>query len=170
MMHSSIFSTLLSLLPLFPLLVAAGAAAATTLTLVIPPSAILPNPRTLPPSTHATLTTLGTAVSAYITPGNTFVFSNVSTGSYLVDVHSIGHAFSPLRVDVVPGVPGNDESKETVTSPLLKIRAWETYRGNDWDNKGEALGLEGGALRVRVIGQKAFYMERSSCKSWSLGR
>lgn len=171
-MHTSILNPLLSLLSLSLSATAAAAAAATatTLTLAVPPSAILPNPRTLPPSTHATLTTLGAAASAYITPGNTFVFSNVSAGSYLVDVHSIGHAFAPLRVDVVPVEPGSDESKEKVVAPALKIQAWETYRGNDWDNKGEAVGLEGGALRVRVLGQKAFFMERSSCKSLSRGR
>lgn len=157
-MRTSLLSPLLSLLSL-------AAATTTTVTLTIPPSAALPNPRTLPPSTHATLATLGTAASAYITPGNTFVFPNVSAGSYLVDVHSISHVFAPLRVDVVPVVAGADEPKEKdKAAATLKVQAWETYRGNDWGNKGEAVGLEGGALRVRVLGQKAFFMERSSCE------
>lgn len=152
-MRTSLLSSLLSLLSL------TAATTITTLTLSIPPSTVLPNPRTLPPATHATLTTLGTAASAYITPDNTFVFPNVSAGSYLVDVHSVGYAFAPLRVDVVPADAADDK-----TPAKLRVQAWETYRGNDWDNKGEAVGLEGGALRVRVLGQKAFFMERSSCE------
>ncbi|CAN8103752.1 unnamed protein product [Discula destructiva] len=156
-MRTSILSPLL---PLLSLLSLAAAATTTTITLAIPPSALLPNPRALPPSTHATLTTLGTGASAYITPGNTLVFPNVSAGSYLVDVHSLTHAFAPLRIDVVPVVPGAQEKEKEAAA--LKVQAWETYRGNDWDNKGEAVVLDAGALRVRVLGQKAFFMERSS--------
>lgn len=156
-MRASIYVPLFSLLSL-------AAATTTTLKLAISPSQHLANPRSLPPSTHATLTTLGTETSAYITPSNTFVFNNVSEGSYLVDVHSISHAFAPLRVDVVPVVAGAGQSEKDEKVTGLKIQAWETFRGNDWGNKGEAVGLDGGALRVKVMGQKAFFMERSSCE------
>lgn len=48
----------------------------------------------------------------------------------------------------------------------LKVSAWETFRGNDWNNKGEAVvgSTTGESLEVRVFGGKQFYMERSSCK------
>lgn len=157
-MRTSISSALFSLLSL------AVAATTTTLTFAIPPSQHLANPRSLPPSTHATLTTLGSDASAYITPSNTFVFNNVSEGSYLVDIHSLSHAFAPLRVDVVPVVSGAGQSEKDEKVSGLKVEAWETFRGNDWGNKGEVVGLEGGALRVKVMGPKAFFMERSTCE------
>lgn len=140
------------------------AAPTTSITLHIPPSPILPNPRTLPPSTHATLTSLGADVpAAYLTPANTFAFRNVSAGSYLLDVHSGSHAFAPLRVDVLPVVAGKHEAA-AAPAVALKVQAWETYRGHDWDNKGPAVAVEGGKLEVRVLGQKAFFMERSTCE------
>lgn len=80
-------------------------------------------------------------------------------------MHSVSHAFAPLRVDVVPVVSGAGQSKNDEKVTGLRVQAWETFRGNDWDNKGEVVGLEGGALRVRIMGQKAFFMDRSSCES-----
>lgn len=145
-----------------------AAAATTSIKLHIPPTHALPNPRALPPSTHATLTTLGVGTSAYLTPANTFVFHNVSEGSYLVDVHCPSHAFAPLRLDVLPVVSGAAGAGDEKVA-ALKVSAWETYRGNDWDNKGEAVVVTAGSLGVRVLGQKAFYMERSSCESSERG-
>lgn len=96
----------------------------------------------------------------------------MTEGSYLLDVHCLTHAFAPLRVDVVPVQSGSDETKDS--EKALKVSAWETFRGNDWGNKGEAVGVTGGSLEVRVFGGKAFYMERSSCEyfflSFFLGR
>ncbi|KAK1639390.1 hypothetical protein BDP81DRAFT_343393 [Colletotrichum phormii] len=127
--------------------------AAASLTLSIPSSQALPNPYTLPPSTHATLSSLGATFSAPLSVKNTFVFHNLtdSSGSYLVDVHCATHAFAPLRLDV--DAEGG-------------VAAWETYRGNDWDNKGEAYvskDFEGGGkgFEVRVLGQKNYFVERS---------
>ena len=138
------------------------ATATTKLTLRIPPSAGLPNPNVLPPSTHATLSALRTPLlrSAPLSVANTLVFGNVSAGSYLLDVHCVTHAFAPLRVDVVP--------HDDTDGGKLRIRAWETYRGNDWDNKGEAVNVEGGGgggnlLDARLLGEKNFFLERSSC-------
>lgn len=139
----------------------------TTVKLHVPASHALPNPRSLPPSTHATLVSLGLGPApAYLTPSNAFVFRNVSEGSYLLDVHCATHAFAPLRVDVLPlsaGDVGSGKAEEEQGPAGLRVRAWETFRGNDWDNKGEALGASG-RLEVRVLGPKAFFMERSSCE------
>ncbi|KAK3371771.1 hypothetical protein B0T24DRAFT_630380 [Lasiosphaeria ovina] len=131
----------------------------TSVTLRIPASHLLPNPGVLPPSTHATLSALGAGrASAPLTAANTLVFGNVSAGSYLVDVHCATHAFAPLRVDVV-SPDGGDGG--------LVVRAWETFRGNDWDNKGEAVPADGG-IEVRVLGQKNYFMERSKFNAFSI--
>ncbi|OHF02422.1 hypothetical protein CORC01_02117, partial [Colletotrichum orchidophilum] len=129
-----------------------SSALAASLTLSVPSSQALPNPYTLPPSTHATLSTLGASFSAPLSVKNTFVFYNLTgPGSYLVDVHCATHAFAPLRLDVA--ADGG-------------LAAWETYRGNDWDNKGEVYAskdFEGGGkgFEVRVLGQKNYFVERS---------
>jgi ER membrane protein complex subunit 7 len=132
------------------------AAPSTSLTLRIPPSAALPNPNVLPPSTHATLSALQTFLSAPLSTQNTFIFHNVTTGSYLLDVFCATYAFAPLRVDVSISAQPNE---------ALLVRAWETYRGNDWDNKGEAIAIgEGNVFETRVMGGKAYFMERSKCE------
>ncbi|KAK0705006.1 hypothetical protein B0H67DRAFT_522440 [Lasiosphaeris hirsuta] len=143
------------LLPLLSLLtLTAASPQTTTITLRIAPShALLPNPNALAPATHATLSSLHKAKSAPLTVANTFVFGNVSAGSYLVDVHCATHAFAPLRIDVVPS--------EIEADGRLRVQAWETYRGNDWDNKGEAVPVGEAGLEVRVVGGKGYFMERS---------
>ncbi|KAL2290188.1 hypothetical protein FJTKL_00667 [Diaporthe vaccinii] len=147
----------------------AAAAATTTINLVIPATHMLPNPRSLPPQTHATLSSFHSGASAYLSPANTFAFHNVSEGSYLLDVHSPTHAFAPLRVDVVPVVAGAGQTEKEERTARLKVAAWETYRGNDWNNKGEAAAVtNGGALEAKVLGPKNFFMERSSCE-WPRG-
>lgn len=126
-------------------------ALATTLTLSLPTNQLLPNPNTLPPSTHATLSTFGKPTQiGQLTTANTFIFHNLTAGSYLADIHCRTHAFAPLRVDVADsGV----------------VAVWETYRGNDWDNKGEAIHPIDGKYEVRVLGYKNYFMERSKCLS-----
>ncbi|KAK8039173.1 hypothetical protein PG993_007584 [Apiospora rasikravindrae] len=146
----------------------ASALATTAVTLAVPAQPALPNPNVLPPSTHATLATLYTTYSAPLSAANTFVFRNVTPGSYLADVHCATHAFAPLRVDVVA-------SSAPEKLGLLSVQAWETFRGNDWDNKGEeakeiALGGTPGsslatakaALPVRCLAPKQYFIERSS--------
>ncbi|KAI2641957.1 hypothetical protein GGS21DRAFT_500536 [Xylaria nigripes] len=123
---------------------------ATTLTLTVPPSPQIQNPASLSPSTHAVLTTLGTSHTAPLSKDNTFVFRNVTAGSYLGDIYSSTHLFAPLRIDV----PGHKNGA---------IQVWETFRGNDWGNKGEEIRpVGGGMFPVRVLGAKVFYMERGS--------
>lgn len=130
------------------------AAAATTVTLHLPGT---PAPLTLSPRTHATLTALGRRFSAPLSDAHTFVFRNVTAGSYLVDVHCPSDGFAPLRVDV------SEDADETV------VQAWETFRGNDWANKGEALAVRRGSdgsagFEVRSLGRKGYFTERPKCK------
>lgn len=148
-------------------LVAASAAAdpTTSITISIPSSQQLPNPYTLPPSTRATLTSSGPGRQLYapLSAANTFVFANVTAGSYLLDVHCSTHAFAPLRVDAAP----SDQSRK------LAVAAWETYRGNDWGNKGEAarrveVGSGAAAFEVRVLGRKDYFVERSGFSVFSI--
>ncbi|KAI1343983.1 Cys/Met metabolism PLP-dependent enzyme-domain-containing protein [Xylariaceae sp. FL0016] len=141
------------------LLPSALALSTTTLTLVVPASPQLPNPNVLPASTHATLSTLYTSYSAPLTVDNTFVFRNVTPGSYLCDVHSSAAAFAPLRVDVT-GVEDGAAGGESAAP--AEVRIWETYRGNDWENKGEEAREVGGAFPVRALGGKVYYTERGS--------
>ncbi|KAM3558754.1 hypothetical protein MY1884_003823 [Beauveria asiatica] len=128
-------------------------AASTTVTLHLPST---PAPGTLSPRTHATLTTLGRRLSAPLSAAHSFVFRNVSAGSYLADVHCPTDGFAPLRVDV---------GEEKGEGEAVVVQAWETYRGNDWGNKGEALVLKQGSdgtqgFEVRALGRKGYFMER----------
>ncbi|RYP72259.1 hypothetical protein DL769_004481 [Monosporascus sp. CRB-8-3] len=135
----------------------AAASSTVEITLTIPASPPhLPNPHALPPGdrTRATLTRLGASYAAPLSAAGTFVFRNVTPGSYLADVHSATHGFAPLRVDV-------DATPEGETRG---VRAWETFRGNAWENRGEEVRrtAAGGAFPVRVLGTKAFFVERGS--------
>ncbi|RYP52593.1 hypothetical protein DL768_002243 [Monosporascus sp. mg162] len=127
------------------------------ITLAIPASPPhLPNPHALPPGdrTRATLTRLGASYAAPLSAAGTFVFRNVTPGSYLADVHSATHGFAPLRVDV-------DATPEGQTRG---VRAWETFRGNAWEHRGEEVRRTAavGAFPVRVLGKKVFFVERGS--------
>ncbi|KAH8178248.1 hypothetical protein LIA77_03330 [Sarocladium implicatum] len=122
-------------------------AVAADITLYLPPK---PNPFTLPATTHATLTSLHHRHSAPLSAVNTFVFRNVTEGeSYLADIYCPGHAYHPLRVDI---------------GPAGEVSVWETYRGNDWGNKGEALevreGSYGKGVELRSLGAKNYFIER----------
>ena len=108
---------LLVLLPFLPAIVSALDVQGT-----FAPSPLLPNPSTLPPSTSLTLTTAGTAKRTLIRRDNTFSFSDVPEGSYLLDVQCQTYQFAPLRVDV------NGQGEVVVH---------QTFRGNEWRNKGE---------------------------------
>lgn len=140
-------------LELGALLALVTATIATDLTIYLPTK---PNPFTLPSTTHATLVSLGSHYSAPLSSVNTFVFRNVSApGSYLVDVHCQTDVFQPLRLDLA-----EDGS----------LHAWETFRGNEWDNKGEALptreGSVGKGVEVRSLGTKNYFSERPKCESF----
>jgi|SRR6478752_8295326 hypothetical protein len=140
-------SAILALLPL---------ALADSLTLYLPSN---PNPFSIPANTHATLSSAGVHFSAPLSSANTFVFHNVTPGSYLADVHCPTDAFHPLRIDVQLAEDGEEGI----------VRAWETYRGNDWGNKGEVVqvkeGSKGRGFELRAIGGKNYFMERPQCES-----
>lgn len=132
------------------------AAAASSLTLFLPAS---PNPYGFQASTHATLSRAGAQYSAPISSSNTFVFKNITSGSYLADVHCSTDVFQPLRIDIDLLPEDGAESG---------VQAWETFRGNDWGNKGEAVkvrdGSQGRGIEVRAIGGKNYFMERPACE------
>jgi hypothetical protein len=138
----------------------ASSASAARFLLQIPTTGLL-NPSTLPSTTHATLQSSGPPLDAYLTRSNTFNFANVSAGSYLATVHCRDYVFEPLRIDVSleEAVEGSGEKKETV-------KAWQTFLGNEWDNKGESRGEGGNGLVIetRVVGTKYYYQERGGCK------
>jgi ER membrane protein complex subunit 7 len=135
----------------------------TEVVLTFSASPFLANPHALAASTtHGTLTRLGApAAHAPLTLASTLVFRNVTAGSYLADVHCATHGFAPLRVDVLLASAGDGSDK-------LEVVAWETFRGNAWENKGEkaAVMQVGGraAFPVRCLGKKVFFQERGKCK------
>ncbi|KAF3070548.1 ER membrane protein complex subunit 7 [Daldinia childiae] len=134
----------------------------TTITLWIPSSQPLPNPHVLPSTTHATLSALRAGYHAPLTAAGSFVFRNVTPGSYLADVHSGTHAFAPLRIDVLAHTPADEGDAGEEEGGRLAVRAWETYRGNDWDNKGQEAPRSGSGFAVRVLGPKEYFVERGS--------
>jgi hypothetical protein len=84
----------------------------------------------------------------------------VPPGSYLLSVFSRDHRFENLRVDVsADGSTGVDS-----------VAAWTTFRGNEWDNKGELRGEgedkvgETVKIEVKVVSGKVYYQQRASCK------
>lgn len=127
-----------------------------------------------PPSTHGTLSTFGQTKSAPLSVSNTLVFRNVTQGSYILDIHCATHAFAPLRVDVAPVLDGVLEEGDGHGEVKLEVKAWETYRGNDWDNKGEEAPrqiLGGGVVfGAKVLGEKEYFMERSKFNALSILR
>ncbi|KAF2878185.1 hypothetical protein BDV95DRAFT_478493 [Massariosphaeria phaeospora] len=122
------------------------------------PATQLLNPSTLLSTTHATLQASGAPVDAHLTRSNSFNFNNVSAGSYLATVHCRDYVFEPLRIDVSmeETVEGSGELKEVV-------RAWQTFVGNEWDNKGESRGegSNGLVIEVKPLAPKYYYNERS---------
>lgn len=132
---------------------------ALTLHLTIPSSPQIPYPATLPPSTTASLTTLFASHTAPLRTDNAFSFRNVTPGSYLLDIRCPTHVFLPYRVDVHPSTEGKEET----------VEAWGTFRGNEWGNKGEVVGLTrdmetgGWEMEARVAGGKEYLQERSGC-------
>lgn len=127
---------------------------AARLSVLIQPSPQLLNPSSLSPSTHAVL--LGPPGTRYDVPlrrDNTFVFPELAEASYLLTVHSREYTFPPLRVDITKEEGGEQQT----------INAWQTFRGNEWSNKGPhiASSQEGVLqLQARPNGQKEFYQQR----------
>lgn len=148
---------------LLSLLGAAVLASAAKLTVSIPPSPpALPNPAALPPSTHAVLIGApGIKHSAPLRRDNTFVFESLPESSYLLAIHSRDHFFLPYRVDV--GHTEGGAAQEIV-------HVWQTFRGNEWSNKGPHLGSAQGELKIEVrpMAQKDFYQARTGFSVMSI--
>lgn len=129
------------------------------------PNTPLVNPSSLPSTTHATLQASGPPQDVYITRSNSFNFNNVSVGSYLATVHCRDYVFEPLRIDVTleEAVEGSGDKRE-------KVQAWQTFIGNEWDNKGESRGEGGNGLVIEVHPRapKQYYQERAGCTSMHL--
>lgn len=126
---------------------------AAQLTVALAPSPHLPNPATLPASTRALL--LGPAGTAFDVPlrrDGSFLFSGLAPAEYLLTVHSRDYFFPPLRVDVTAGEEGEGEA----------MAAWQTFRGNEWGNKGPSYGTGRGQLKVQISpsGGKDYYQPR----------
>lgn len=129
----------------------AALASGARLTVAIPPSPLLPAPANLPPSTHATLLgPAGVHHDALLRRDNTVSFPDLPEASYLLTVHSRDYFFPPLRVDV-----GRSGDAQT-------IQAWQTFRGNEWDNKGPSYGAGKDELVIEISpsSQKDFYQPR----------
>ncbi|KAL5352789.1 hypothetical protein ACLOAV_002737 [Pseudogymnoascus australis] len=145
------------LLPLLPL------SLALHLRVVLPATPSLPSPSLLPPSTTASLTSQGHVYTAPLGVLSTFDFRNVSAGSYLLDVTGGTHVFAPLRVDISDAAEGGAE----------EVKAWGTWRGNEWENKGEVVevgvwGREGRVVEVKAVGLKEFLIERTGFSPLSI--
>lgn len=155
------------LLTVVPLLVSLAGAARITVT--IPSTPQLQSPSTLPPTTHATLQSHGAPLSAPLTRSNTFDFNNVAVGSYLLTVHCRDYIFEPLRVDVSKWEAGEEDVSGTATGQE-RVEAWQTFRGNEWDNKGEKRGegKENVVVEVRPVALKEYYQPRGGCKFLSI--
>ncbi|KAK6498617.1 hypothetical protein TWF481_011198 [Arthrobotrys musiformis] len=90
----------------------------------IKPNNILQSLTLLPPSTTVSLSGANLAGSrtSHIYTNGAFKFQDVKPGSYLLEVNCRTHLFPSLRVDV--------------SSDGL-VEVYGTFRGNEWDNKGE---------------------------------
>ncbi|EMC96262.1 hypothetical protein BAUCODRAFT_89075 [Baudoinia panamericana UAMH 10762] len=136
-------------------LLLASIANAARLTVSIPASPpLLANPATLPSSTHAVL--IGPAGVHYDVPirkDSTFAFGDLAEASYLLTIYSRDYFFPSLRVDVGAAADGSQHQT---------IQAWQTFRGNEWNNKGPAYGQGRDELKVQVqpTSKKDFYQSR----------
>lgn len=131
---------------------------AAKLTVSIPSSSLIANPASLPPSTHAILIgSQGVAHDARLTRSNTLNFKDVTPGSYLLSVYTRDYQFPPFRVDVT--------LNEASTQELVQI--WQTFRGNEWNNKGPKFGEGYGEVTISLqpSAKKEFYQQRGGCKS-----
>jgi hypothetical protein len=140
-----------------------SAVAAASLRVSIPASNVLPNPNTLPASSHAVLTSgSGRTIRAALRKGNYFYFSDIpTTGSHLLDIYSHDYIFAPYRIDI----SASSDSSNVITG------AWESYRGTRWEDRGVALvaaPTEQLDLAAKVLSKKNFYEQRQGFNPMSL--
>ena len=148
---------------LLALCAAFGIVSSASLRVSIPASNLLPNPNTLPASSHAVLTSgSGQPITAVLKKGNYFDFSDIqSTGSHLLDIYTHDYLFAPYRIDIST----SSNSSTQITG------AWETYRGIRWEDRGVALvAAPTGQLDMsaKVLSKRNFYEERQGFNPMSL--
>lgn len=91
-------------------------------------------------------------------------------GSYLGEIWTgaAGVNTVPMRVDVEMASTGRSEGDGKGAALTKRIGVWQTFRANEWDNKGEALGEasaeEGLRIDVQVLGVRDVYEQRGGCK------
>lgn len=140
---------LLRILALLPLV------QATSLIFRLPPTAVLPAPLALSPITSATLTKASSPpLSIPISRTATFEFHDLAPGSYLAEIWARDFNFVPMRVDV------NEDGR---------IDVWQTFRGNEWENKGEKLAGSSGqtgklVVDVGVLSPRPVVETRGGCE------
>lgn len=94
---------------------------------------------------------LGIRCNAPLSRDNTFAFSSLESGSYLLTIHVRDYKLGPLRVDIT-----------TINAEKQIIDIRQTIKGNEWNNKSPLLGIGEGELRssIRPTGTKEFYQQR----------
>lgn len=150
--HNDFFQDKMYVLGLLASCVAVSYAARVSVQ--IPSSQALPNPATLPASTHAVLTgPPGVRHDVELRRDSSFQFQNVDPASYLLTIHAHDFVFPPLRIDVTSPEAGADGES---------ITAWQTFKGNEWSNRGPQYGVGRGelVLQVQPQGQRDFYQVR----------
>ena len=157
---------------------------AAHLSVSIPPSPpLLPNPATLPSSTHATLQgPPGVQHDARLTRSNTLDFKDLVPGSYLLTIYTRDYFFQPYRVDVSVAediVDVQDTSAQAAATAAAGrgggqqlVQVFQTFRANEWSNRGVKIG-EGrgpGAITVEIkpSSKKEFYEARGGCTYYYL--
>ena len=142
---------------------AVAVAEAAHIQIAINPSTLVPSPSTqISHSTSAYLTKSGQTYAAPLSADGSFDFRNVSSGSYLVDIVSAEYLFAPLRLDILETAAGEE------------VKAWGTWRGNEWGNNGEiyqvkSIGEQPGRegvkrIEVSVAAKKEVFVDRVGCK------
>lgn len=139
---------------------------AAHLTISIPSSPpLLSNPSTLPPTTHATLLGPdGTIHSSRLTRQNTITFSSLASGSHLLSIFTRDYTFPQYRIDVTP------LSQSTPSDPKEAIEIVQTFRGNEWGNKGQVYGSGNDTVTIALSpnAKKEFYAQRQGFSALSI--
>jgi len=115
---------------------------AATIVLKLQPTNLLPNPNTLPPSTHATVTAPdGRILRASLRKDNSIVFDEISTiGSHLLNIYSKDYAFASYRIDTIAdtaSIVASTDSQQP-SSVVITVAA-QTFPGTQWSDTGISL-------------------------------
>lgn len=143
------------------------------------------NPNSLPPSTHATLTSPnGLVLRSPIRKDNSIVFDDVHTiGSHLLSTYTRDYVFASYRIDTSPDMTSTGAGSEAESTVLITLAA-QLYPGTQWSDTGANLipyqpdvsSPAGQSIRPqstitiapRVMSQKQFYETRAGFSPLSL--